>query len=127
MTNNLALIQAVSTIVAAVISAFALIKVNRIDNQDRIRRSLWSFEQYLLSVGKCIGNPSEKNFEEYYAKYALFSLYADNEIKETIKTLNEYMKNREIDLVNLELDILTDKYAGIYNMKKYYPKKKKWQ
>lgn len=76
----IALISACGTILAAFISAIALLKVNRIDNQDRIRRSLWAVEEYLLALGKYTANSNDKNFEEYKACYLLCSLYSDLEI-----------------------------------------------
>ena len=72
----IALISACGTILAAFISAIALLKVNRIDNQDRIRRSLWAVEEYLKALGKYIANSNDKNFEEYKACYFLSSPYS---------------------------------------------------
>lgn len=75
MENNiLGIVQAVCTVIAALISAYALIRVNRIDNQDRIRRSLWAFEQYLLATGRCIEEPNKKIWKNtelitYYIKF----------------------------------------------------------
>ena len=48
--NHVELLKSAATVLAAVISAVALIKVNRIDNQDRIRRSLWAMEEYMLPL-----------------------------------------------------------------------------
>ena len=59
--DHVELLKSAATVLAAVISAVALIKVNRIDNQDRIRRSLWDMEEYMLALGKCIENPKEEN------------------------------------------------------------------
>lgn len=58
--DHVELLKSAATVLAAVISAVALIKVNRIDNQDRIRRSLWAMEEYMLALGKCIENQKRR-------------------------------------------------------------------
>ena len=79
--DHVELLKSAATVLAAVISAVALIKVNRIDNQDRIRRSLWAMEEYTLALGKCIENPKEENREAYEACYMLCNLYADEGLR----------------------------------------------
>lgn len=120
----LAIIQSVCTVIAAVVSAYSLIKVNKIDNQDRIRRSLWAFEQYLLSVGKYIGNQSDSNLEEYQSKYALYRIYVHEELRKELERIDNFLNIKNIDSAKLEVDRLTEKYSRIYKMNNFSPRKR---
>lgn len=120
----LVIIQSVCTIIAAIVSAYALIKVNKIDNQDRIRRSLWAFEQYVLSVGKYIGNQSSSNYEEYQSNYALYRIYVHKELREHLKRIDYFLDIKNIKSAKSEVDRLAENYSKIYKMDKFSPKKR---
>lgn len=83
--DKVEILKSTATILAAIISAIALVKVNKIDNQDRIRRSLWAMEEYMLALGKCVENPEQKNREAYKACYMLCNLYADEGLRIELK------------------------------------------
>ncbi len=117
------IIQSLCTVVASFISAYALVKVNKIDNQDKIRRSLWSFEQYLLSVGKCVENPCKQNLEEYNSYYTLHKIYVGKEFRERLDAIDKLLRNREMKKVKNEIDQLTIKYYKLYNMSRFLPRR----
>lgn len=112
------------TIISASISAIALIKVNRIDNQDKIRRSLWAFEEYLLMLGKYIKSPTPENLENYTAFYLLNLVYTDDIIKEYLKIIDQYIEDNHLDAVKHAVDDLIKQYTKTYKMKSFSPKKK---
>lgn len=120
----IALISACGTILAAFISAIALLKVNRIDNQDRIRRSLWAVEEYLKALGKYIANSNDKNFEEYKACYFLCSLYSDLETRQKIENIDKLIQQGNIEAVPGKVLGFTLQYSRKYKMNKYLPRKK---
>lgn len=101
----IALISACGTILAAFISAIALLKVNRIDNQDRIRRSLWAVE-------------------EYKACYFLCSLYSDLETRQKIENIDKLIQQGNIEAVPGKVLGFTLQYSRKYKMNKYLPRKK---
>ena len=120
----IALISACGTIFSAFISAVALLKVNRIDNQDRIRRSLWAVEAYLLALGKYITNDSDTNFEEYRAYYLLCSLYSDYEIREKIQKIDTFIQQKNMKAALDEAVEFILQYSRKYKMNKYLPRKR---
>ena len=124
MQEKLQALTGMATIVAAMISAWALIKVNRIDNQDRIRRSLWVVEEYMIILGKCIENPSKENMELYKSYYMLCNLYADEWLRMELQKIDNLMEKRDMSAVKERGLDLTIKYSKKYKMKLYTPKKK---
>lgn len=118
------IIQGIATVMAAIISAIALIKVNKIDNQDRIRRSLWAMEEYLLALGKYIENPSKENLEAYRALYFLCNLYAEDIIVTKLNKIDCLITQNNLITAKVEILDLTNTYSQIYKMKPYSPRKK---
>ena len=114
---------AMSTVIAAIISAIALIKVNKIDNQDRIRRSLWVMEEYMCRLGKYIASPSKENKELYEAIYLVLNLYVADEMKEKSKEIDDYIEKGDIKSAKQKAIELTVWYSKQYNMKRYAPRK----
>lgn len=128
MMNNgdiLEILKNLCTVVTASISAFALIKVNKIDNQDRIRRSLWAFEQYLLSVGKCIENPNEKNMEEYQAYCSLYKIYVNDNLRAELNKIDILLNEKDKIKAKKAVNELAEKYSKIYDMEKFSLKRKR--
>lgn len=109
---------------ASVISAYFLIKVNKIDNQDRIRRSLWAVEKYLLSVGKYIGNQSNSNLEEYQSRYVLYRVYAHEELRRELEEIDHFLNIKDMNSAKSEVGKLTEKYSKIYKMDRFSPRKR---
>lgn len=114
----------ITTIIAAFISAIALVKVNRIDNQDRVRRALWAMEQYLAFTGKCMENPSEGNMELYTSIYMLMNLYIAREFKEDINKIDDFIRKNEMDKARESILDLTNKYSEKYKMNIYAPRRR---
>lgn len=114
----------ITTIIAAFISAVALVKVNRIDNQDRVRRALWAMEQYLIMAGKCLENPSVENKESYTSVYMLMNLYMAKELKEDIIKTDNFIRKNEMDKARESILDLTNKYSKKYKMDIYAPRQR---
>lgn len=124
MKDDLEIFMSIATILAAIISAWALIKVNRIDNQDRIRRALWTMEQYMIVLGKCIENPSEENTESYKSIYMLCNLYADEWLRMELQTIDGLMKAKDMEAIKNAGLNLAIRYSEKYKMRIYMPRKK---
>lgn len=122
--ENINFWEMVGSVVAALIAAYALIKVSRIDNQDRIRRGLWSLEEYLKTIGKCIKNPSKENLEEYESYYLLANLYADEELRAEFCKINEWVKKGMWDEIEEELVEFSVRYGKSYQMHPFLPRRK---
>lgn len=118
------LVKSAATVLAAAISAVALIKVNRIDNQDRIRRSLWAMEEYMLALGKCIENPKEENREAYKACYMLCNLYADEGLRMEMKKIDSFISREDMESAKAEALDLTIRYSEKYKMRSYAPRRR---
>lgn len=119
----LTIIQLVCTILPSIIAAVALVKVNKIDNQDKIRRSLWAFEEYMIVLGKVIKNPNITNLENYKACYYLNSLYMDKEFRTILIKIDQYIEANNFTKVKEEIPILIENYTQTYKMKKFSPQK----
>ena len=113
-----------ATIIAALISAVALVKVNRIDNQDRVRRALWAMEQYLAMAGKCLENPNVENMELYTSAYMLMNLYIDKELKEDLIKIDNFIKKNKMKRAKENILNLTIKYSKKYRMNVYTPRRR---
>lgn len=124
MVDKMELLKSIATVLAAVISAIALIRVNRIDNQDRIRRSLWAMEEYMLTLGKTIEHPSVENLESYRACYMLCNLYADESLRMELHKIDTFISRNDMDGAKTEALDLTIRYSEKYKMKSYSPRKK---
>lgn len=111
-------------IIAALISAVALIKVNRIDNQDRIRRSLWAMEEFLIASGKCLEKNDKENMELYTSTYMLINLYIDKELRKELKNIDDCIKKGEMNNARENILNLIDKYSKIYRMSIYAPRRR---
>lgn len=114
-----------TTIIVAIISAVALFKSSKIDNQDRINRSLWVMEEYMCRLGKYIALPSDLNKEIYEAVYMLVNLYADNNVRSRVKRIDEYIEKKNIEGAKKAAIELTEWYSKYYKMEKYAPKKRR--
>lgn len=124
MEEKIVVLQSVATIMAAIISATALIKVNRIDNQDRIRRSLWALEEYMAALGKCIQNPSKENMEAYAACYMLCNLYTDEGVRMELHKIDGFIERNDMEGAKAEAFDLTIRYSKEYKMKSFSPRRR---
>lgn len=57
--------QIIGTIIAAVISAIALLKSSNSNSSDRISRAQWAFEMYISLLGIYLSSTSEEDYKKY--------------------------------------------------------------
>lgn len=118
-------IQMAGTIFAAIISAYALIKINRANVSDKISRTQWAFEMYVNFIGTYLA--SEHNIEDYKKYkgfYLLFYAYADNEIKYYLRHIDKLIKKGKFDKAEKRTLKLINIYYQKYRLKKYSNKSK---
>ena len=99
------LFDSIASIIAALIAS-------RIEFSQKGQRSHWFFDDYLLSVGKCIGD-FENNKVEYYANYMRYLLYADKEIEKQMENIDKVISSGDKKMVINEVG----KIKRIYNQK----------
>lgn len=116
--------QAVGAIIAAVVSAVALLKVSRIDNQDKIRRALWSMETYFLVLGAYLAEHTAENRAKYKAFYLVCSFYLDEALRATLCEIDQFLKNEAWDEAEEKAFQLVNDFRAAYSMNKYLPKRK---
>lgn len=116
------LFEIIVPIITAIIAGLALVKVNRIDNQDKIRRALWAMEQYLFLAGKCLENPNEENIEMYTSIYLLINMYIDKELRIKLKTIDDLIKKNKMDNARENILDLANVYYEKYRMNIYAPR-----
>lgn len=110
-------------IIAALIGAIALIRVNRIDNQDRIRRALWVMEMYLSSAAAYISVHSEENKATYESYCYMCSLYIHRDLQKRFMTIARMLNALEWEPARDELFALCQDYQNLYNMSPYNPRR----
>lgn len=113
--------QAIGTIVAAGIAAIALIRVNRIDNQDKIRRGLWSMETYLFMTGNYIADPTDENKAKYKSVYFICMLYMHEALRDTLYEIDHLFEQKRWKEAENEIIKLTNTYTSFYSMNNYRP------
>ncbi len=111
--------QVIGTIIAALIGAYALIKSNNSNISDRISRTQWAFEMYISFLGICLAGESEDDYKKYKAFFYLFYAYADEEIKQRIKCIDENVMSKRKEKAQVELIDLIDIYYKKYNLKRF--------
>ena len=112
-------------IITAFISAWALIKVNKIDNKDRIHRSLWALEEYMFILGKYINSPNDENRDLYHAHFMLCILYADEEMRKKLLNIDSYVSKSDIEKAKIEAINFSRWYSKKYDTQRYSPEKNK--
>lgn len=110
------------SIITALIACWALLRTSKIEYTQKGQRAHWFFDDYLFSVGKCIGNYKE-NKEEYYANYMRYLLYADDEIEEQMKIMDLLLKKNNVDDKIKQVEKMKDMYKRKYDTKQYKLKK----
>lgn len=116
------LFNMVGTIIAAIVAAAALLRVNRIDNQDRIRRGLWAMEVYLYSSACYAAVHSNENRGKYKGYYFVCLLYADSKMKLMMRKIDKLMEAEHWEEALSGLNELCWKYNEKYDMRKFRPK-----
>lgn len=111
-------------VISAMIACWALLRTSKIEYIQKGQRAHWFFDDYLFSVGKCIGN-YEKNKEEYYANYMRYLLYADDEIKDQMKIIDVAIRKGNQDAKIQQIEKIKDMYRAKYETKQYNLKKNK--
>lgn len=118
------LINVVGTIAAAIIAAVALLRVNRIDNQDRIRRGLWAMEVYLYSAAGYTAVHTDENRGKYKGYYFVCLLYADGEMKIMMRKIDKMIEEEHWEEALSGLNELCWKYNEKYDMRRFRPKRR---
>lgn len=106
------LFDSIASIIAALIACWALLRTSRIEFSQKGQRSHWFFDDYLLSVGKCIGD-FENNKVEYYANYMRYLLYADKKIEKQMENIDKVISSGDKKMVINEVG----RIKRIYNQK----------
>ena len=106
------LFDSIASIIAALIACWALLRTSRIEFSQKGQRSHWFFDDYLLSVGKCIGD-FENNKVEYYANYMRYLLYADKEIEKQMENIDKVISSGDKKMIINEVG----RIKRIYNQK----------
>lgn len=114
--------QAIGTIIAAVIAAIALLRVNKIDNQDKIRRGLWSMETYLFLTGNYLANPTNENRAKYKSCYLVCAFYMPESLRNMVYEIDNLLEQKKWKEAEAKIINLIDTYTSIYSMKKYRPR-----
>lgn len=112
------------SIITALIACWALLRTSKIEYSQKGQRAHWFFDEYLLSLGKCIVS-YEDNKEEYYANYIRYLLYADEEIAEQMKTIDLLLDKDNINENEKikQVEKMKDMYKRKYDTKQYELKK----
>jgi hypothetical protein len=115
--------QIVGSILAAAISAIALIRSSNSNISDKISRAQWAFEMYISCLGVClVGN--YEDFKKYKAFYYIFYAYADEEIKERLLEVDALVETNEKSIAKKKLLALIERYYEKYDLGKYGLKEK---
>lgn len=115
--------QAIGTIIAAVIAAIALLRVNKIDNQDKIRRGLWSMETYLFLTGNYLADPTNENRAKYKSCYFVCMFYIHESFRDTLFEIDKLLEQKKWEDAEIKIIELMSTYTSIYSMQKYRPRR----
>lgn len=113
---------AMATVIAALIAAYCAIRISKIDNRDRIFRSVWAFEQYIMGLSLYAENQTVENKANYSSVYSLFYFYS-GPLRQDIEKIHKLVIAKKFSKVESAKFNLINKYCQIYNMKKFEPKK----
>lgn len=116
--------QIIGTIIAAVISAIALLKSSNSNSSDRISRAQWAFEMYISSLGIYLSSTSEEDYKKYKAHYYIFYAYVDEEIRKKALQIDNLICKNHKDEANEKLMELIDFYHKKYNLNRFKMKSK---
>lgn len=106
------------SVVSAIIACWALFRTSKIEHTQSGQRAHWFFDDYLLSVGKCIGS-YEKNKEEYFGNYMRYMLYAEKEIEQQMKTINTIISSGDTMKIVSEVEKIKRLYNKKYKIRQY--------
>lgn len=115
------LFDSIASIIAALIACWALLRTSKIEFSQKGQRSHWFFDDYLLSVGKCIGD-FENNKAEYYANYMRYLLYADREIEKQMKNIDSVVSSGDKKKIISEVEKIKMIYNQKYKTDQYFLK-----
>lgn len=125
VSNYAPYIQTIGTVIAALISAYALIKVNRANISDKIARSQWAFEMYVSFTGiYLVSEHNIDDYKKYKGFYFLFYAYADDQMKSALRHIDKLLRKNEMDKAEKKLMRLIRIYYKRYNLKKFSVKAK---
>lgn len=115
------LFDSIASIIAALIACWALLRTSKIEFSQKGQRSHWFFDDYLLSVGRCIGD-FENNKVEYYANYMRYLLYADREIEKQMKNIDNVISSGDKKKIIIEVEETKRIYNQKYKTNQYHLK-----
>ena len=118
------LFEALTSIIVAVIAGWALLRASRIEYTEKRQRAHWFFEDYLFSVGKCIGDYNA-NKAEYYANYTRYLLYANKKVLAQMNKINSIIEDEDKDKIIEQVRLLKKIYKDTYKIDQYLLKRKK--
>ena len=113
-TDMISLLLASSfTLVNALIAGYVGLKSSSISHTEEKQRANWFFDEYMMSVGKCMID-YDANKETYYSCYVRYINYADDEILEQMNIIDGMLQNKQ-DKEKIISNLL--KIREIYNKK----------
>lgn len=115
-------ISVIAAIAAVLIAVYVLIKTN--GSRERNCRSLYLYEQYAGSIGKCISDNTPENKKEYKVNYYQLYIYIDPALRTPMETIDEHMDGDDMESVKSELAELSKKYGEIYDIAQFSPRRR---
>lgn len=115
-------ISVIASIAAILIAVYVLIKTN--GSREKNCRSLYLYEQYAGSIGKCISDNTPENKKEYKVNYYQLYIYIDPTLRTQMETIDEHMDSEDLESVKSELSELSKKYGEIYDITQFSPRRR---
>lgn len=115
-------ISVIAAIAAVLIAVYVLIKTN--GSREKNCRSLYLYEQYAGSIGKCISDNTPENKKEYKVNYYQLYVYIEPSLRTQMETIDEHMDGGDMENVKSELAELSKKYGEIYDITQFSPKRR---
>lgn len=115
-------LSVIAAIAAVLIAVYVLIKTN--GSRERNCRSLYLYEQYAGSIGKCISDNTPENKKEYKVNYYQLYVYIDPALRTQMETIDEDMDGGDMESVKTGLSELSKKYGEIYDITQFSPRRR---
>ena len=113
------ILQIFASIFAACISARALVVANRANISDKITRSQWAFEMYIMSFETFRISKESNDYAKFCSYALLFYTYVDKELKPIVLEINNLVDNNEIVIARRKIYKFVDIYYEQYGIKQY--------
>ncbi|MCB6608098.1 hypothetical protein V3C10_17535 [[Clostridium] symbiosum] len=115
-------ISVIAAIAAVLMAVYVLIKTN--GSREKNCRSLYLYEQYAGSIGKCISDNTPENKKEYKVNYYQLYVYIEPSLRPQMETIDEHMDGGDMENVKSEFAELSKKYGEIYDITQFSPKRR---